>query len=486
MFESADLDHGVPKAAYKREEPKLREALLEAQYDLKKDRRFAAILLIAGVQGAGRGETVNLLNEWMDPRFVATYAFGDPTEEERERPEQWRFWRALPPKGRIGVLFGAWHTEPIMRRVRGETSDDEFAHDTAEIARFEQMLADEGVLLLKYWFHVSQKQQKKRLKKAHEKLEAPYKRFVKVSEAFLRRTSTGQVPWVVVPGGDRRYRALSFGGHLLDALRERLQARTRKLASSPPRALPLPKPIDGLNVIRALKLNQPMAKSAYAKELKHAQEKLNALSRDAKFRSIAVVAVFEGNDAAGKGGAIRRVTQSLDARLYRTVPVAAPTEEEAARPYLWRFWRHIPSRGRLTVFDRSWYGRVLVERVEGLAGEPDWMRAYSEINDFEQSLARHRIVVVKFWLAISKQEQLKRFREREKVSFKRFKITPEDWRNRKKWDAYESAVCDMVDRTSTRIAPWTLVEANNKYYARIKVLKTLSRAIEDALERAKP
>ena len=230
---------------------------------------------------------------------------------------------------------------------------------------------------------------------------------------------------------------------------------------------------------------RPTSKAAYEKELKHVQARLSRLSRHRKFGSIAVVTAFEGNDAAGKGGAVRRVTQALDARLYRTVPVAAPTEEEAARPYLWRFWRHIPGRGRLTIFDRSWYGRVLVERVEGLAGEPDWMRAYSEINDFEQSLVRHRIVVAKFWLAISKEEQLKRFRERQKVGFKRFKLTPEDWRNRKKWDAYEQAVCDMVDRTSTKMAPWTLVEADNKHYARIKVLKTLCDTLERALENAK-
>jgi polyphosphate kinase 2 (PPK2 family) len=227
-----------------------------------------------------------------------------------------------------------------------------------------------------------------------------------------------------------------------------------------------------------------MSKSSYKDELEKAQQRLNLLSRDAKFRSIAASLVFEGQDAAGKGGAIRRVTAALDARLYRTVPIAAPTEEEAARPYLWRFWRHVPGRGRFTIFDRSWYGRVLVERVEGLAAEPDWMRAYAEINDFEQSLARHGIVVAKFWLAIGKEEQLKRFRERQKVGFKRFKLTPEDWRNRKKWDAYEQAVCDMVDRTSTKIAPWTLVEADNKHYARIKVLKTLCDTLERALEKA--
>jgi len=194
--------------------------------------------------------------------------------------------------------------------------------------------------------------------------------------------------------------------------------------------------------------------------------------------------VFEGNDAAGKGGAIRRVTSALDARSYSNISIAAPTEEERAQPYLWRFWRHVPGRGRFTIFDRSWYGRVLVERVEGFASEADWMRAYGEINDFEQVLVRNGVVLVKFWLAVSKEEQFRRFKQREKISFKRFKITAEDWRNRKKWDDYERAVCDMVDRTSTSGAPWTLVEANNKYFARIKVLKTLVHALEAALDAA--
>jgi polyphosphate kinase 2 (PPK2 family) len=193
--------------------------------------------------------------------------------------------------------------------------------------------------------------------------------------------------------------------------------------------------------------------------------------------------VFEGQDAAGKGGAIRRITRALDARLYHTVPIAAPTEEERVQPYLWRFWRHLPRRGHFTLYDRSWYGRVLVERVEKLVPERDWRRAYSEINDFEQALVHHAIVVAKFWLAISQDEQLRRFRERERISFKRYKITPEDWRNRKNWDAYEAAVCEMVDRTSSSIAPWTLVEADNKYHARLKVLETLCDAIQEALER---
>ena len=479
MFESANLDHRVSKSIYKREENKLREALLEGQSRLLADRGFAVLVLIAGVQGAGRGQTVNLLNEWLDPRHVQTRGFGEPTQDERERPEAWRYWIALPPKGKIGVFFGAWHTEPIMRRVRGATSDDEFAHEIAQVSRLEKMLTDEGVLLLKYWFHIPKAEQKKRLKKAREKLEAPYKKFVAVSEAFLRRTSTPEAPWTVVPGIDARYRALTFGRHFLAAINTRLAGKPPKRAAT--RLAKGVAPADGLNVIRALRLSQPMTKPQYEDELDKWQSRLARWSQKKAMRGISVVALFEGNDAAGKGGAIRRVTSALDARIYDTIAIAAPTDEERVQPYLWRFWRRLPRLGRFAFFDRSWYGRVLVERVEGFAAEADWLRAYAEINDFEQSLVRHGTVVVKYWLAISKEEQLKRFRAREQVSFKRFKITDGDWRNRKKWNDYEQAVCDMVDRTSTSIAPWTLVEANNKYYARIKVLKTICKALEEKI-----
>jgi AMP-polyphosphate phosphotransferase len=481
MFESAELDHRVGKGAYRREEPRLRARLLDAQYDLKENGRFPVLILIAGVEGAGKGETVNQLNEWLDSRHVLTHGFAEPSDEELERPRLWRFWKALPPKGSVGVFFGAWHTDPIVQRVYGKISAAGFSEQVDEIVRLEKMLSDEGVLLLKYWFHVTRKQQKKRLEAVGEDAALPYKKFLKVSESFVRRTSTAEAPWIIVPGGDDRYRALTFGRHLLAAMRERLDDKPVKRL--PDRAPPLVRPADRLNVIRALELDQPLDKPRYKARYEKLQARLGALSRDARFRKTSVVAVFEGNDAAGKGGAIRRVVSSLDARYCRTVPVAAPTEEERAQPYLWRFWRHLPRRGRLLVFDRSWYGRVLVERVEGFAPEHDWLRAYGEINEFERAMVRHGIVLVKFWLAISKDEQYRRFKRRETIPFKRFKITGEDWRNRKKWQAYEEAVCDMVDRTSTSPAPWTLVEANNKYYARIKVLKTLCDAIEQAIKR---
>jgi polyphosphate:AMP phosphotransferase len=493
MFESANLKHHVDKAVYKREAGKLRQALLDAQYGLKESGRFPVLILIAGVEGAGKSETVNLLNEWMDPRHIHTSAFFAPSDEERERPALWRFWRELPPKGRIGIFFGAWHTMPILNRVMGEISEGEFAREIAQIQRFEKMLSDEGVLLLKYWFHLSRSQQRKRIKELASDPKTRwrvtdrdwqylklYKKFVKVCDPFLRKTSTGETPWIVVPGADPRHRTLTVAKHLLAAMRERLDEK--RLKRVPDKTPPLPAPSDHLNVLRALKLDQPMTKAQFGKELEKWQGRLNVASRDPRFKSLSVVAVFEGNDAAGKGGAIRRVTSALDARCYANVSVAAPTEEERAQPYLWRFWRHLPRHGRFTFFDRSWYGRVLVERVEGFCSEADWMRAYTEINDFEGAMLGHGTVVVKFWLSVSKEEQFRRFKAREKVTFKRFKITDEDWRNRKKWDAYEIAVCDMVDRTSTASAPWTLVEANNKYHARIKVLKTLCRALESALE----
>ncbi|NVN85067.1 MAG: polyphosphate:AMP phosphotransferase [Rhodopseudomonas sp.] len=495
MFDSANFKHHISKPVFKREEGKLREALLGAQFDLKEQHRFPVLILIAGVEGAGKGETVNLLTEWMDPRHIHTSAFGNPSDEERERPANWRFWRALPPKGEIGVFFGAWHTMPIVQRVMGQIDEGEFSYAIGEIRRLEQMLCDEGVLLLKYWFHLSKAQQKKRLQSLEQDPDTSwrvtdvewdyfklYDKFIKVCDPFLRQTSTGQAPWIVVPGADPRYRALTVGRHLLAAMRERLDEKPSKLL--PDKTPPLPAPADKVNVLSSLSLDQPMTRTDYKKQLEKWQGRLNRLSRDPRFKTLSVVVVFEGNDSAGKGGAIRRVTGALDARCYGNISVAAPTEEERAQPYLWRFWRHLPRQGRFAFFDRSWYGRVLVERIEGFCPEADWMRAYSEINDFEDSLIRHNTVVVKFWLAISKQEQLRRFKERKVVAFKRFKITEEDWRNRKKWGVYETAVCDMVDRTSTASAPWTLVEANNKYFARIKVLKTMCDALEQALERA--
>ena len=494
MFESAELGHKIDKTTYDKEVPQLREDLLNAQFDLAEKGKFQVIILVGGVDGAGKGETVNLLNEWMDPRHIQVHAMAEMSDEERERPAMWRFWRALPPKGKIGVYFGSWYTAPIVRRVLKQCSAAELNQHIERIKHFERMLTNEGALVLKFWFHLSKEVQSKRLKtlekdpKTRWRVTAQdwqrfklYDKFRKVSEHTLRETSMAEAPWVVVEGSDARYRNLTVGKTLLQALRDRLDHPVKPVA----RVAPLQPPIDQLDVLDKLDMTQKIVKKKFDTELEKYQGKLALLTRDPKFRKISVIAVFEGSDAGGKGGAIRRITGALDARHYRITPVAAPTEEERAQPYLWRFWRHVPRIGRFTIFDRSWYGRVLVERVEKYCTEADWMRAYGEINDFEEQLTESGAVVVKFWLAITKDEQLRRFKEREKIGFKRFKITEEDWRNREKWEDYEGAVCDMVDRTSTEIAPWTLVEANDKNFARIKILKTLCQRIEEALKKAK-
>jgi polyphosphate:AMP phosphotransferase len=493
MFESAELRHSVAKKVYEKEEPKLRSALLGAQQRVIERADFPIVLLSGGVDGGGKGELVNLLLEWMDPRDIQVHAMGAPSDEERSRPPMWRFWRALPPKGKMGIFFGSWYTAPIVERAYGRISGAEFARALAEIARFERMLVDEGALIVKVWLHLSKSAQKKRFQELEKDPATAfrvtkedwhnrkrYDRFRSVSEQALRETSTGEAPWSVVSATDRRYRNLTVGQTLLDAVEKRLERRrpTPVRAAPPP-----PAPIDARNLIEELDLSKSLTERKYDRQLPEQQARLGKLSRQKRFQEEhACVLVFEGNDAAGKGGAIRRVTRALDARRYDVVPIAAPTEEERAQPYLWRFWRQLPRRGHFTLFDRSWYGRVLVERVEGFAAEPDWMRAYREIVDFEDAMTRAGIVVVKFWLAISSEEQLARFKLREKTSFKRFKLTAEDWRNRDKWGAYERAVCDMVDRTSTDPAPWHLIEANDKRWARVKIIETVADAIELAMK----
>ena len=491
MFESADLDHKTDKATWKQEESLLREQLLEAQFALGKLKPCAALIIVGGVDGAGKSETVHLLNEWMDPRHIHTYAFAAPSEEERERPPMWRFWRVLPPAGKIGIFYGSWYTGPILSRVQDARNEALFENQLALIRRHEQMLIDEGLLLLKFWFHLSREQQQERLKRLEKddmtrwrvtredwRRFKQYDRFRKVSAHALRSTSTGQSPWTVVPGLDHRYRSLMVGKQLLSALQQRLERKS--VGISLPSAIA---PLSGsAELLQRLDLSKTVSKKRYQSQLEKSQSELNRLCRSKRFRSRSLVMVFEGWDAAGKGSTIRRVTAALDARFYKIIPVAAPSQEEREQPYLWRFWRQLPGNGQVVIFDRSWYGRVLVERVEGFCAADDWMRAYGEINDFEQQLVDAGSVLCKFWLQISADEQHRRFKERQNTPFKQFKITDEDWRNREKRADYEVAVSDMIDRCSTELAPWTLVEAECKQWARIKVLNTLVAQLEASLD----
>jgi polyphosphate:AMP phosphotransferase len=447
-------------------------------------------VIIGGLEGAGKSETVQTLNEWLDPRHVHTHGFLLPTDEEAQRPPMYRFWRALPPKGETGIFFGSWYSLPLVERVLGDTSEADLDRSINEIRHLERMLHNEGVLILKFWLHISEREQRKRLSaleaspatrwrygKTIARVTEQYDGVIETAEKVLRETSTGEAPWTVIDGHDHRHRTLAVGKALLDALRRRLdQPEAGPLVT----AAPVAATGENVDLIRRLDLSQRLERDEYRDLLDKYQRRFARLVLGKGFRKRSLVLAFEGSDAAGKGGAIRRVTGALDARLYKIVPVAAPTEEERAQPYLWRFWRHVPGHGGILIFDRTWYGRVLVERVEGFCSEADWMRAYDEINEFEEQLARNGAVLCKFWLQISQDEQLRRFQEREQTGFKRFKITPEDWRNRERWEDYEKAVADMVDRTSTSVAPWTLVEANDKWFARVKILRTICEALEQA------
>jgi polyphosphate:AMP phosphotransferase len=494
MFESAEIGHRIDKQDYKARLPVLRSALLDAQYELLKQARSPLVVLVNGVDGAGKGETVNLFNEWMDPRHIRTEAFGALDDGERDRPEMYRFWRVMPAKGRVGILFGSWYTDPILAHVMGHEGKRRFAQRLERIRHFERMLADEGTVLVKLWFHLSKRASKDRLKelgkdpknawrvgKGDKERLKHYDEFVGTCEEALRKTSSADAPWLVIEGVDPAYRSLTAGDYLLEALKR----ATARSASKPARLAPPaePPPIDGRTLLAAFDYKRALDRKHYARELELLQARLANLSRDPRFASHSVVLVFEGMDAAGKGSTIRRVTQALDARHYRVVPVAAPSDEERAQPYLWRFWRHVPRHGHATIFDRSWYGRVLVERVEKFCAEPDWMRAYEEINSFEEQLAESGAIVVKFWMAITPDEQLRRFGERKATAHKQFKITEEDWRNRKKWPQYEKAVAEMIDRTSTDIAPWHVVASDDKLFSRIEVLRYLCERIEKGIRR---
>lgn len=510
MFEAAELGSKVAKEEYKRRVPKLRTELLDLQTALRQA-SFPVIIVFAGVDGAGKGETVNLLNAWMDPRWIVTHAFGEPSDEERERPEYWRYWRALPLRGRIGFFLSSWYSPPVLDRVYRRINGSEFDDRLNRVIEFEKALADDGALILKFWMHLGKAAQKKRLKtlekdpltrwrvtKLQWKHWRMYGKFVSAAEQAIRRTSTGDAPWTIVEGLDERYRSLAVGTMIRDAIRQRLEnAQTAAVAANPNSApagargstarsrraaavLP-PRDTRRYTILERLDMAQKVDKATFDQKLEEYQGRLNLLHRKAHDRGISTILVFEGWDAAGKGGAVRRITAALEARAYQVIPIAAPTDEERAHHYLWRFWRHLARAGLVTIFDRSWYGRVLVERVEGFATPAEWLRAYAEINQFEDQLVDHGIVLVKYWLHVTGEEQLRRFKERERSPYKQWKLTPEDWRNRQKWPDYQLAVNEMVERTSTRRAPWTLVEANDKQFARLKVIRTVCERLEGAV-----
>jgi polyphosphate:AMP phosphotransferase len=499
MFTTAELGQSVDKQEFDEQVPDLRTQLVETQYRVQ-HADFSTIIIVAGNDHAGRNDAINRIHDWTDVRFLETHGFGHPTDEERERPRFWRYWRMLPADGRIAIFYGSWMRRPLMDRLDKNISDRELDDAIHEINNFEKLLVDDGTLLLKFWLHLSKDALKKRVREAEQdpehhtpihprdrELLGQYERASKIYKRFVRKTSSVVAPWLIVESTDPRYRDLTIGRTILESLRKRIESPpppTSRTHAMPVLATEIVDASNGetRSVLERVDLSKRLDKDEYHQKLEKQQSKMYTLGQKAFEQGLASVLVFEGWDAAGKGGTIRRLVKALDPRDYRMISIAAPTDEEMARHYLWRFWRHVPGRGRCRIFDRSWYGRVLVERIEGFASEVEWRRAYREINEFEEQLIKHGILLLKFWLHIDADEQLARFRAREGTPYKQHKMSPEDWRNRERWDAYEHAVNKMVQRTSTEYAPWHLIPANDKRYARVKVLKTVTKAFAARLD----
>jgi polyphosphate:AMP phosphotransferase len=491
MFEAAELGRTSSKEEFKSQEPALRVGLLTVQYELR-DADFPVLVVLAGTDRVGCAEVVNLLHEWMDARYLEARVFEGPTDEERERPRFWRYWRALPARGRIGIFYREWTLRAIIDRVTGRIGEAELEERLRHVTNFERSLADDGAAVMKLWLHLPKKVLAAKLDAADRKRQGAwrvskqdrltlrdYERVRRVSEQVLRRTSSEHAPWNVIESTDWRYRDLTVAQLLLGVLTRRLAEPPRSRPAAPRPRSSEPNPV---TVLDRVDLTKTLSDGEYEKKIERHWGTLARLSRKTHRKGLGAVVVVEGWDAAGKGGVIRRLTKPMDASTYRVIPIAAPTEEERAHHYLWRFWRHLPRAGHWVIFDRSWYGRVLVERLEGFAAEDEWRRAYSEINDFEEQIVGRGLLLLKFWLHVSPEEQLRRFKEREKVPFKKYKVTAEDYRNRERWSQYELAADEMVQRTSTDYAPWHLVAANDKRYARISVLKTVARRLSSALD----
>ncbi len=491
MLETVDLKRKLDRKSYERAFRPLRDrlsALQRAVYEA----RIPVLLVFEGWDAAGKGDTIEKLVGRIDPRGYEVHVTRAPTEEEELRPFLWRFWTRLPERGGMGIFDRSWYRRVLSDRVeRGvPTATWQTAYD--EINQFERMLAEDGTLVVKFFLHISRAEQRRRFERMersrHEawrvtrqdwKAHRKYGAYAEAAEELLERTSTPWAPWTVVAATDKRHRRLRVFETLAEAMERALQAHQERKEAPRPRARK-PGKLER-TVLDDVDLSLKLPEARYQKELSRWQERLRELEFACFRKRVPVVVGYEGWDAAGKGGSIRRVIGSLDPRGYTVIPIAAPKGDEATHHYLWRFWKRIPKAGHIAIFDRTWYGRLLVERVEGFCGEAEWRRAFHEINEFERSLSNFGAVLVKFWLHVSKEAQLLRFREREKDPLKRYKITEEDWRNREKWEPYRAAVHDMVSQTSTRYAPWTIVEADDKNWARVRCLRTLVEAIERRL-----
>ncbi|HUM85080.1 MAG TPA: polyphosphate:AMP phosphotransferase [Lachnospiraceae bacterium] len=502
MLDKIDLGKKIGKKEYKKlvDEMEPRLSLVERRC---KALGIPVIILFEGWGASGKGTLINQLIRPLDPRGFQVFTIQEPTEDEAMRPFMWRFWTRTPANGRIHILDRSWYERALYE-------DKKDAVD--EICSFEEQLATGGYLIIKIFLHISKEEQAKRFKKL-EAVKATkwrvserdwqqnkdYDKWLAAYDNLLINTDKAYAPWTVVESTDKEYASAKILSTVTLAMEKaaddkeaankakeaakaaKIKEQTKTEIAAEEKATEEKKAFQ-TGVLAGVDLTKKLTKQQYKEELKKLQDRLLYLHNEMYKKRVPVVLAFEGWDAGGKGGAIKRITEAIDPRGYEVCPTASPNDIEKAHHYLWRFWQKAPKFGHLAVFDRTWYGRVMVERIEGFCTEADWKRAYAEINQMERCWTNDGYVVLKFWMQIDKDEQERRFKERQENPEKQWKITDEDWRNRAKWDQYEEAVDEMIVKTSTPRAPWIIVAGNDKYYARIQVLKAVVEAIEKRMK----
>jgi len=514
MLSNVDISRNISSEEYKSEIETLGLSLCEMQRTCK-DENIPIVIIFEGWSAAGKGSRIKTLMRYLDPRGFEVFTTQKPTKDEKMRPYLWRYWQRLPADGRIHILDRSWYQSLMCGFKKKEAALADPIHD---IKSFEKTLIDNGTLVIKLFLHVSKKEQEERLnilandpdtawrvRKSDFKQNRRYKKNKLRFEHMLYATNHDPAPWTIVEANNRRYADIKVYQTVLAAMEKAVQTKRQNKAqdsttdntavshsdtaqsdttdnaqtNNAEQLLTATTTAD--SKLAAVDLSKSLERGEYRERLKSAQNELSRIHNVMYQQRQPAAIVFEGWDASGKGGAIKRTAAALDPRGYKVAPFGAPNDIEKAHHYLWRFWNEVPKAGHLTIFDRSWYGRVMVERVEGFCTPTDWKRAYDEINDFEKQLVDSGIVLMKFWLHISPEEQLKRFESRESTPAKKWKITDEDWRNRDKWNQYLEAVDEMLLRTSTDYAPWTIVEAVDKPFARVKVIETVKEQLDAAL-----
>ena len=464
----------------------LRERLL-AQQQLVRDKKLPIIVLVEGWAAAGKGSLINELISEIDPRFYNVVSPVVLPEREERYPFLYQYAKAIPENGKIMFYDSGWMEGAVRKYLRRDITKKQYKERIRSVNEFERQLRDGGYLILKLFLHIDQDEQRKRLNALRENYETEwrvteddlwqhqeYKLFRETYDEFMDQTDK-TVKWHVMDGDKKRVAARDALKLLVNMIDKGLE-EGRYVGKPFNEKFPLIK----MQKLSEVDLTPALDDEEYKKELKKLQKRLGELHNTIYRKKIPVILCYEGWDAAGKGGNIRRIARPLDPRGFDVMPIASPEPHELNRQYLWRFWTRLPRSGHVCIFDRTWYGRVMVERLEGFCTEDDWKRAYNEMNEFERQLTDWGAVVIKFWIHIDQDTQLQRFTDRQNTPEKQWKLTEEDWRNREKWPQYEEAINEMLEKTSTENAPWYIIESNDKKYARIKTLKIVIKALEKA------